>query len=485
MYSLRKTLVLGTTLATAAVFAIAGILLYLLMRASLVEQFDRALLDKARMFISAVEQERGMVSMEFDDLDMSELQANHPTGYLELWQSDGSVLYRSPGLAGKDLEKPVGQLTTPSWHAIPLPDGQRGRALFLSFIPRSENRGPGSHDDEDSATEKTATAVSVKNRDATVSLVFARNTVWVDEVLSRLRWLLISVGLVSIAVSTSVLWWLIRHGLRPLEKLAYEIKHIDASDLSRLVGQESCPSELRPVIARLNDLLMRLDAAFRRERAFSANVAHELRNPLTALCLKMDIARSKSRESREYEVAIDQCREITTQMQRMVENLLSLARIEAGQIPLHTESMNLDELIRELWVPLEPEAIQRRLEVEWAVSQPLPLVSDASLVGSVLRNILENAVVYTNEGGTVRVEARAADNTIVVSVRNSGSRLTQDQAECAFTQFWRGDEARGDIGIHCGLGLSLVRKIVELLGGTTRVRSQVGDDFEISFTLPL
>jgi len=479
MRSLGKTLVLGTTFATAAVFAAAGILLYLLVRVSLLAQFDEALLDKAHLLSSAVESEHGKLSVEFNDLDMHELEGDYPAGYLQLWRADGSILYKSAGLAENSLEKPARRLTTPVWRAARLPDGRRGRALSFAFLPRSEGeRSPG-HAEGDQDAEKVPAQPA-----ESISLVFARSMSTMDEALARLRWLLLLVGLASIVVSTSVLWWVVRRSVRPLERLAQEINQVDANDLSRPIGQETCPSEIRPVVDRLNDLLVRLDAAFRRERAFSANVAHELRNPLAALCLKMDVARSRTRGLQEYEEAIDQCRQITAQMQRMVENLLSLARLEAGQITVHVEPMRLDELIHELWKPLAAEAAERRLDVGWSVGPAISLVSDTLLVGLVIRNVLENAVAYANQRGTVRIGASAADGAVEITVSNSDSRLSQDQAKCAFEQFWRGDEARSDAGAHCGLGLSLIKKAVAVLGGTVSVRSQIDGDFEISVSFP-
>ena len=474
MHSLGKTLVLGTTMGTAAVFAAAGILLYLLASVSLLAQFDESLLDKARLLTSAVEWECGNFSMEFNDLDMHELEGNHPAGYLQLWRADGSTLYKSPGLAEDSLERPSERLMTPAWSAARLPDGQRGRTVSFTFLPRAEDEKSDGRAEGDQDAKKVPTQCA-----ETVSLVFARNTGVMHEALARLRWLLLLVGVVSVTMSTSVLWWLVRRSMCPLERLAREISQVDANDLSRAIGQEACPSEIRPVIDRLNDLLVRLNAAFRHERAFSANVAHELRNPLAALCLKMDVARSRIRQPQEYEEAIDQCRQITTQIQRMVENLLSLARLEAGQIVVRAEPMCLDELIRELWRPLEVEATRRRLDVQWSMNSPLPFASDASLVGLVVRNVLENAVAHADDGGTVRIGVSSTDSAVEISVGNSGSRLSQDQAEHAFEQFWRGDEARSNIGVHCGLGLSLVGKTVAVLGGTVRVRSWVGGDFEI------
>jgi two-component system sensor histidine kinase QseC len=272
--------------------------------------------------------------------------------------------------------------------------------------------------------------------------------------------------------------------MSPLEKLARQIGRFSEDDLAARIDLDAPPLEIQPVVDRLNDLLRRLEDAFRRERAFSANVAHELRNPLAGLRLKMDVATSRTRQPPEYERAIDDCRRITAQMQTMVENLLALARIEAGQVQVRRESLLLDRLVRELWEPLEAEAAGRLLNVLWSREEEVPIVSDPSLLRVVLRNVLENAVAYADQGGTVRIEARSVDHQARLSVSNSGSRLSQDQAESVFQQFWRGDEARSQAGAHCGLGLSLVRKIAGVLGGTAVARCNKDGDFELVLSIP-
>ena len=304
------------------------------------------------------------------------------------------------GVAKSDLMVPSEQRTEPVWYALRLPDERPGRAVSFFFAPRVDN---GESDDD---VEPRADAQQpAMQSDRTVAIVFARDTDRMKEALARLRWLLMLVGLASIAVSTSVLWWLVRQSMVPLERLAREINRIEANDLATSIDRETCPREIRPVVDRFNDLLVRLDAAFRRERAFSANVAHELRNPLAALNLKMDVARSRSRGANEYEEAIDQCRQITEGMRRMVENLLSLARLETGRIATRKERVHLDELIDELWKPLEAEAEERRLDVRWSMTRPLTLVSDASMAGLIVRNVLENAVSYADPGGSVEIAA--------------------------------------------------------------------------------
>jgi signal transduction histidine kinase len=475
MRSLRKTLILGTTLGTAGTLVTAGVLLYVLVRASLWAEFDRSLLDKAQILASAVQQERGQLDLGFDDLDLREFQGDDPTAYLQLWLADASTLYQSSD--GK-LKRPDRRQNVPSFERIRLPDGRNGRSVTFAFAPHAETADGQATESPRQGNPQSSPAMQ------TIDLVLARSTEPIDQALMHLGVLLLWVGLAAVAASTGVLWWVVRRATRPLERLAGDIAALAEDDLTRRIDLDANPLEIQPVVDRLNDLLRRLETAFRRERAFSANVAHELRNPLAGLRLKLDVAMSKTRHPGEYHRAMDECRQITGQMQTMVENLLSLARLEAGQVQVRCESLLLDQLIRELWQPFDAHARHRLLNVQWSLQDKIPLVSDVSLLRVLVRNVLENAVAYADQGGTVRIGARSTDHLVEFSASNSGSRLTQVQAENAFEQFWRGDEARSEAGIHCGLGLPLVRKIATVLGGTAVARSTADGCFDISVSIP-
>jgi two-component system sensor histidine kinase QseC len=480
MRSLRRTLIWRTALGSAAVLVTAGVLLYVLVRASLLAQFDRALLENARILASAVEREDEGLDLAFDDLDMREFQGDRPTAYLQLWLADGATLYRSSRASASELSKPTERSASPRFVRATLPDGRNGRSVTFTFVPRTEHERARDAKAEDGAQPNPR---SGRTSEA-IDLVLARDTSPIDRALGRLGVLLLFVGLAAVATSTAILWRIVGRSIQPVEQLAREIGQVDEDDLAKRIELDAVPLEIQPVVDRLNDLLCRLEAAFRRERAFSANVAHELRNPLAGLRLKMDVATSRTRQPEEYEKAINECRRITAQVQTMVENLLSLARLEAGQVQVHREPLLLGRLVRELWEPLNAEARSRMLNVQWSLEGEMPIVSDPSLVSVVVRNVLENAVAYADEGGIVRIDARSTDGKAEISVANSGSRLSQEQVERAFEQFWRGDEARTDVGVHCGLGLSLVRKIASVLGGTAVARSSVGADFEVSVSIP-
>jgi two-component system sensor histidine kinase QseC len=479
MRSLGKTLVLGTTLAAAAIFVASGLLLYLLARANLLAQFDQSLCEGARLLASTVERTQGRIELEFQDLDFRDFEGPHPSACLKIFAADGSTLYRSAAADGLDpVPSPV-RTDAPLIGRFRFPDGGRGRAVSLAFLPRVE----GDNADENGDGRPQADAASNPAGEP-LTLVLGRSSEAVDQTLARLVGALLLVGLVAVGVSTATLWWFVRHSFRPLERLAADIGRLGEADLADEIGLGAGPREIQPVIDRLNDLLRRLDAAFRRERAFSANVAHELRNPLAGLRLKMDVANSRTRQPLEYRQTIAECCRITAEMQRMVENLLTLGRLESGQTEVHREPVPLDELIRQLWQPLETAAGERGLRVDWALEPGLTLVSDRSLLAVAIRNVLENAVIHADRNGSIRIAATGTDRQAELSVSNSGSSLSQEQAEQAFARFWRGDPARSDIGVHCGLGLSLARTGLAILGGAASVRSEAGGDFQITLVLP-
>ena len=472
MRSLRTRLVASTVVGAALVLVAAGVALYLLVRDGLVARFDVAMRDKACLLASATEFEGGEVDLEFDDLDMGEFAAAGRPAYLQVWLPDGTVLYRSPSLGGGNLDRPTASAGEPALGPVVLPDGRAGRRVTLVFSPRVEGDGErGTSGRQDAAAPA-------------LTLILARSVAPVQAMLVRLKVLLAAVGAVTVAVTGGVLWVAVRRGLRSVDRLAGEIGAVDEADLARRIAVPAVPAELAPVVECLNRLLSRLEAAFERERGFSADVAHELRTPLAGLRATMEVALSRPRTPAEYEEALRTCLRVTVGMQEMVEHLLVLARLDAGQIDLHPEPLLLSDVVCDAWRPLAEKAEARRLRLEWRLAEDARVLADPALLGLVVRNVLENAVVHAEEGGSVTAESAVTDQGVRLGVSNTGSRLTQAEADRAFERFWRGDGARGGTGVHCGLGLPLVKRATEVLGGTVEVRSQAGKAFQAVISVP-
>jgi signal transduction histidine kinase len=302
--------------------------------------------------------------------------------------------------------------------------------------------------------------------------------------LTLLRQLLIGGGAITMGLFAGFLWVAIRRGLRPLDRLAARIGEMEEASLMQRIDFDGLPRELQPVKDRLNDLLGRLESGMKRERALSADMAHELRSPLAGLRATIEVALSRPRAPEQYCEAFTDGLRITGQMQSLVENLLSMARLEAGQIDIHPETVSLNEVVQSHLAPVRDAIRARDLKLQWDPGRAATVVTDPALVGAVVRNVLENAVTYTNEGGAVRIDATQAANGAKLKVSNSGSALTEDQVVHVFDRFWRGDASRGMNGSHCGLGLALVKRMVDVLGGEVKATSSAGGTFEISLSIP-
>lgn len=464
MRALQSRLLASTAIGTVLVLSASGLILYALVRASLIAEFDGALVAKARALSALVEQEGHRFEMEFDQRGMDEFERADRPEFFQLWLTDRIVLARSRSLEGRDLERIAGPGDDPVYRWATLPDGRPGRVVGITFIP---------YQDKDEANAEPRR----------VTLVVARQTADIDRTLARLRWLLAAVCAVGTVLSLGVLAGVVRVGLRPLAHLAGEIEELGEQNLSFRFDPAEVPKELVPIVERLNDLLGRLDTAFARERSFSADVAHELRTPLAGLRSTLEVALSRPRDSEGYREAMADCLTICEQTQRMVDTLLSLARVEAGRVEIRLEHVQLDEVLQECWEPLAEAARRRDLHVAWHVDQRLGLDTDPEKLRLIVQNVLDNAVAHSNAGGSVHIEAGFRDGSMRLIVTNTGNRLSAEQAQHVFDRFWRGDSAREGTGKHCGLGLSLCKQLATLLGGTISVDAAFGEPFRVALEL--
>jgi signal transduction histidine kinase len=455
-----------------AVFAVG---VYVTIERALAHSFDESLAATARAIAGSIKQEKdNTIDCEFDDQEMPEFRrARHPA-YYELRLEDGSVLKRSVSLAKNDLPSSDGPSAASAFLALRLPDGNRGRAIVLVFRPQVE------YEDEDG--QQPVQEVSLPPR--TVSLTVARETSALEAQLAMLKWLLGGAAAGTLLLALLVGAVTARLGLRPLDALAARIAAIREDDLSATVPARGLPVEIVPIAVRLNELLGRLNEAFRRERTLTADVAHELRTPLAGMRSTLEVALSRNREAAEYQQALGDCLDITRQTQSMVDNLMALARLEGGQVSLRPEPVKIADLVEAQWQPFAQRARGRGIAWHNRLPGDLECAADRNMLAMVLSNLLANAAEYADDGGRIEVSGRSADRRAVLALTNSGCRLSAAEAFHVFERFWRGDAARTGTGAHCGLGLALVERAVKALGGSVSA-DVAGGLFTVRVTLPV
>jgi len=353
------------------------------------------------------------------------------------------------------------------FESIELPDGSPGRAVALSFRPPRPERGP---------------ELPPPGGLPGFELVLAQASSHVHDALAALRQLL-AIAWVGASLGCALLvTWVVRRGLRPLDRLRTEIDGLDAEELDRSVELDDAPAELRPVVDELNDLLARLRRAFERERSFSADVAHELRTPLAGLRSTLEVYLDRPRDAEQGRRTADRCLAITIEMQGVVEVLLEMAA-RSGGAEVRREAVPLAEAVSDCWAPVSAQARERGISLTSSIAAELEVETDAALLRRILTNLLENAVLYGDEGAAVEVSAPIADGSTRVTVENRASDAPAEAADHAFEAFWRADSARRDTGRHAGLGLPLCRKIAARLGARLAA-SLVEGRFSVTLSLP-
>ena len=158
----------------------------------------------------------------------------------------------------------------------------------------------------------------------------------------------------------------------------------------------------------------------------------------------------------------------------MVENLLVLTRADAHQLPVEIESVEISSLVRESWSPFEAMAHGKLLDVEWVGNHASIVQLDREKTTLVLKNLFENAVAHTEKSGWVRTTIVFQDSRMDVTIANNGCKLRPADVAHLFDRFWRGDQARSDAGSHCGLGMSLCKKMMAVLGGSIEAQIDGG-----------
>ncbi|HEV2285989.1 MAG TPA: ATP-binding protein [Steroidobacteraceae bacterium] len=262
------------------------------------------------------------------------------------------------------------------------------------------------------------------------------------------------------------IWLAVGHALKPLGRLTALVKARGVRSSAPL-PQTPLPEEVRPLVAALNELLERLDAARERERAFMADAAHELRTPLTALYLQLGtLARAGS--DAERAAAMKELAEGVQRAIRLVEQLLALAR-EAPRQPPPRAPVALEPLAREIVAELVPLADARHVDLGLGAAQPLTVTADPDALRTLLRNLVDNAVRYSGEGGRVdvAVEADGAGHARL-AVSDSGPGIPPAEHTRVFDRFYR-RAGTGPPG--SGLGLAIVKAIADAHGAVVALGS--------------
>jgi len=279
-------------------------------------------------------------------------------------------------------------------------------------------------------------------------------------------------------------YWLARRSLAPLGWMADQARRITHSNLHTRLDIGDAADELATLSASFNELLSRLDLSFESIRRFVADASHELRTPLSIIRGEADVALSHERAPGEYRETLATIQDESRRLSRLVDDLLNLARADAGRVNLQVEEFYLNDLIAEACRSAQSLAAARGVGLECRASSDVPFRGDEVLLRRMVMNLLDNAIRYTPLGGKVTAVLETAGPELRIRVSDTGVGIAPEVAPLVFDRFYRADKARSRTEGGIGLGLAIVKWIAESHQGAVSLASTPGAGSTFTVTLP-
>lgn len=301
--------------------------------------------------------------------------------------------------------------------------------------------------------------------------------------LHRFAWKLTLAGLAILAVALAIGWVLATRVLRPIHDIGTAAAKIATGDLSQRINTRDTDSELGRLAGVLNSTFSRLETSFAQQARFTADAAHELRTPVTVMLTHAQNGLATAGLTAEQRESFEACQRAAQRMRKLIEALLALARLDAGQESLRAAPLDLADLARECAALIRPLAAQRRITLHTDLAAA-PCLGDATQLEQVVTNLLANAIHHNRDGGEIRLSTRTDDGHGVIVVADNGPGIAPEHLPRLFDRFYRVDKARTVAQGRTGLGLAISRAIVEAHGGTIEVASTPGEGATFTVRLP-
>jgi two-component system OmpR family sensor kinase len=443
----------------AVILVLVGAFLIVLLQRGLIAGVDQNLDDHANEV--AIDLRGG--DRSFENLTTSSLRALSRGAFAaQLEAGDGRVLLSTDDPTGRQ------PMITPQ---------VRGEVLRGEPVRLTSRLGP-------ERAPFRVLAVRFPHGGSTEVLVVARSLVDVDESVRRLRLLLIVAVPVAVAVAGAGGWLLARKALLPVARMTRKAELISADRLQERVAVPRARDELGRLASTLNDMLDRIERGVQEQQRLVADASHELRTPLAVMRSEIDVwlrAPALPQEARE---ALESVGEEVERMSRILDNLLTLARIDEGRLDLLCAPQGLDELVGEVLSKLRPIAESKGITLR-ADGEDAEVLADAPRFELVIVNLVDNAIKYTGPGGEVRVQLWHDRHEGGITVSDTGPGISEEALPHLFDRFYRADAARSRAAGGSGLGLAICKEIVTAHGGRLWASSKLGEGSSFSLAMPL
>jgi heavy metal sensor kinase len=315
----------------------------------------------------------------------------------------------------------------------------------------------------------------------------------VPTTLTSLRFSLFLMAPLAALISAATGYWLAGRALAPVDEVTSMAREIEASRLSRRLPVPKARDEISRLIETFNQMISRLETSFATMKRFTADASHELRGPLATMRGAVDVALSRPRDPAEYREVLASVGEDVDRLRAITEDLLVLARADAGRVQMEKAAVRLDVLAGEVVESFRPAAEEQQVGLEAPDGPSVTVLGDERWLRQLVVNLIDNAVKFTSSAppsngaaGSVRVEVSGVEGAARLSVADSGPGIPPEALGRIFERFFRADDARSQsLVAGSGLGLAVAAWIVEAHGGSIDARNRPEGGSLFTVKLPL
>jgi heavy metal sensor kinase len=449
--SVRARLTLFYVTVLALVLVVVGGLIYVLLARALYTRIDENLLGLVRIAMTSL---RNDLAEGQDALDAARSTADELSSrgqMLAIYDWDGQLLAES----GRDDDV---QIVLPAVDAVPLDEPS------LSTIAEEK--------DADDRHRLALLRVAFDSHDARYVVVAGSTLEPTDEELEALRDTLAYVVPIALVLAGLGGWFLAQRSLAPVVAMAERARRLGGEDLSGRLPVANPRDELGRLAATFNELLARLEAAMVQQRRFMADASHELRTPVATTRTAATVTlQQPHRDERDYRDALDIIERQAARLSRVVEDMFTLARADAGNYPVRMDPMYLDEVVDDVVRAARVIADTKGVAVEATIEGSASFTGDEDLVRRMVGNLVDNAVRHAPSGSKVDVVLARAADTYAISITDRGPGIPDAIRAHIFERFFRADASRARAASDggAGLGLALARWIANVHRGDVRL----------------
>lgn len=438
-------------------FAFLGFFLYYELKAIVIGSVDDHLHSEVQLIAGLLDVEEGYHEVELSEAEVGEYALPLSGHYYQVIDSKGEIIVRSPSLSIVDAKLPAAatQLLHPVYDTIIGPDRGPLRTLSQTF-------------------ELTSGVITIQ---AGETLEEAYN------LLETFKYMILILFPSFFIISAFGIVIITRLSLGRLDSFSEKVGRITERSLNERLEEEGVEAELKPLASGFNSMMKRIEESFERQRQFLSDASHDLRTPTSVIKSHCDVILKKGRTPEEYIETLQKIGKTSERMSRIINRILEAARLDSEIFSLSISDVDLLALVGDVRNSLATKAEEKSVKTT-VCGDNLKLKGDSERLFEAFTGILDNAIIYNKEGGSVDIDVSLKNGEAVVTISDTGTGIPGEDIDKIFDRFYRVDKSRGIVE-GAGLGLSIAKAIVEAHNGRIDIDSEVEKGTTLTVYLPI